>query len=803
MTGRVVHLPDLRTPPAPATASGWYVISSDPVVSVPSLGDARACAGVATSFDVCERRVLAFDPPRDTAIVAIGSGTLIIEAELRPTVPEDETPVLVVTGPAPTAHLSGVALGPCRTHFAFAWDASAAPPGNYELTVEGYEGLPGAFHLGPASSSAGFDPCALALEQISERVGVAIPDPPAEFPLPPLVSITPEGCILEAWFSDAQGRSVIPRAENRVDVFADGCVGLLASITVDGAIRDGIVWHDRVAVLLADQVLLFDLSGCVATPSAITGLVDAVGLAVSDSGALIVVQRGLGVAPRDHQVLLFRADGSQVETPAGFGGRGWFARHRNPGIVFDGTSCAYLADPSRITEGCCAEAARPLTENESFYFRLLDDLSELRRRVAFPEQGSLIIGPTREGDPLDAVRPGTQWHRVLLFGDIPDGCAIQVETRSFDNVLEGDPLISTGWSIPVRATSNSQVPVSSPGDTRIAAADVAVLARPGRYVWMRITLLSNGVATPRITSIEVEHPRIGIARFLPAVFPASTAEDDFLRRWLSIFEDTAFDGVAERMDAYAELFDPRYAPPEMLPFLAAWLEVLDLARLRNDTDEFRRALIHADDLARTRGTIAGLLLAIRLYLGFDVQIVESYKKRSGFVLGAGSSDLGVKGPALGCQTILSNEPSPLWLGDQPLLGCGFLLDCESRTGTIPYEFEVLVPARFLCSTEDQRLMRLVLDTEKPAHTSYRIRATAPAGFVVGVASTVGQDISSSFNRDDMEPSTFGLLLGNGPARPKPIGRGFALGRDSRLSSGERPPGLVVGGLPSAGFRLGA
>src|SRR5262249_19668165 len=158
-------------------------------------------------------------------------------------------------------------------------------------------------------------------------------------------------------------------------------------------------------------------------------------------------------------------------------------------------------------------------------------------------------------DPLDAGRPGTQWHRILLFGDLPDGCAVTVETRAFDDILAGDPVIETGWSIPVSASPASEVPVASPGDKRIAAAAM-VLARPGRFLWMRLTLLSNGRRTPRITRIELERPRVGIGRFLPRFFLNSTPEDDFLRRWLAIFEDTSFGGVGKRMDEYAELFDP-------------------------------------------------------------------------------------------------------------------------------------------------------------------------------------------------------------------------------------------------------
>lgn len=807
---RAVRLPDLRSPPGvpppPPSQSGWYALQQQGV-SVPSLEDARRCVPSASEgLPACGLRTVRFDPPNRTVIVAAGSGALTVEVEISPGFPEHRRPVLVVRELLSSGEttIDGEVVGKCRTLLRFEWELSPFLEGTFELSIQGIEGEGSVVTLGGETTVIAFDPCALTLVPGSQVVGFSVEDPPEIFPLPPLVAVDPRGCILEAWFTDHEGRTVIPRAENRVDVFLNGCQGLLTSVALDEPILDAVIFGECVAVLTAGEVLLFELDGCSAEPAAIAGgLTDPVALGVSVEGLLIVIQRTLGAPPLDHNVLLFRADGSQVKTPTTFSGRGWYASNRSPALVFDRVACVYTVDPSRVAGGCCAEAPRPLSDEESLLFRLIDDLGELRGRTAFPESGTVILGPAREGDPLDAGRPGSQWHRVLLFGEIPDGCGVRVETRAFDDVLAGDPLIPTGWSLPVLATPSSSVPVSSPGDTRLAAADAMVLARPGRFLWLRLTLLSNGVATPRITSLEIEQPRVGVARFLPAVFRRSTVEDDFLRRWLALFENTAFDGVAERLDAYSELFDPRYAPVQMLPFLGAWLEVLELARQRRDPETFRHVLAHADELARTRGTVAGLILAVKLYLGFEVQIVESYKTRSGFVFGAGATLGDVTGPVLGCHTILTSEHSPTWLGDEPLLGCSFLLGCEARSGTVPYNFDVLVPARFLCSSEDLSMLETVIRTEKPAHTTFRIRPVAAAGFVVGAGSVVGQEISGAFDRDQIEPSTYGIVLGNGPPRPKPIGLGFALGRDSRLEAGRTSPGWLVGSAVSTGIRLGA
>lgn len=838
----------------PRAVAGWFVLERDGV-SVPTLFDAQRCAHDALGApvaDPCETHVVSFDPPNRTTIIKLpASGALTVRATVTPSFPAEE-PVESTCGPngdghgAPaeaeieisaafrdrvpvlevrslreldtfSADVPGVVLDPQRRQLLFTWQvpaqiASGVADGLYSLAVAGFEtdGIvidlalaalpPGTAR--PVTFSA--DPCALTLVPDVSAAGraEATATPAADFPRPPLLAVDTAGCPSESWSvkRDGPGAGAVlvphPTVPTQVLLQASCRSGVIAVLEIrTGAapgvaqpIRDAIFWLDRVAVLSAGEVHAFDLAGCPLAPvPLVSGLSDAFALAVSDEGHLMVVQHARP------NLRMFRRDGSEVLAPSAFDGRGFYARHRNGAFFFDPAGCAYLLDPALVaTGGCCTTPARPLTDDESLFFRLVDDLPDLRNRAAYPPSGEAVLGPQLPEDPLDAGLPGLQWHRILLFGDIPDGCGVRVETRASDDILAGDPLVPTGWSLPVTATTSSELDVASPGDTRGAAASAMVLAGQGRFLWMRFTLLSNGVATPRITGIELERPRDGISRFLPKFIQSSTPEDDFLRRWLALFEETAFDGVTLRMDQYAELFDPRTCPPEMLPFLAGWLRILELARFQNDENAFRFALTQAAALAETRGTVDGLILAVRVYMGISIQIVESFKRGSGFILGLGTTLEGLTGPALGCQTTLSGEPGPTWLGDAPLLGETFLLDCERRFGTVPFQFEVLVPARDVCRSEDLALLRAILDIEKPAHTSYRVRQTGAAGLVVGDA-VIGQSTAPGFDRNQLDPASFGVLVQNGPARPQPIGAGFTLGAGSRL---------FAESLGQSGFQLG-
>jgi phage tail-like protein len=378
-----------------------------------------------------------------------------------------------------------------------------------------------------------------------------------------------------------------------------------------------------------------------------------------------------------------------------------------------------------------------------------------------------------------------------------------------DLLLAGDPPpAGGGWSPMVVATAESAVPIDAPAAPRIAAADAMVMAGPGRFLWLRLTLQGSGAATPRITGIELEQPRLGTSRFLPKIFRDSTPTDDFLRRWLALFEETAWNGIAARMNAYGALFDPRTAPAEMLPYLAGWLEIPLFPRLVADTLRLRRVLVRANEIAETRGTARGIELLAKLYLDLDVHVVESFRVRSRFLLGIGHGvDVGggaFVGPILGGETMLTMERSPVYLDEEPPLGQGYLDEGpERRDGAIPFHFEVLVPARELCSSEDLALLRALLDMEKPAYTTYSIRLTAPAGWVLGASSVVGQDVGPGFDRTKLDPATYGLAILNGPPRPKPIGLGLVLGQDSRLTAPEGPAQFQLDATVGRTTRVGA
>ena len=103
--------------------------------------------------------------------------------------------------------------------------------------------------------------------------------------------------------------------------------------------------------------------------------------------------------------------------------------------------------------------------------------------------------------------------------------------------------------------------------------------------------------------------------YLPGVYQ----EDDFLGRYLLIFEHV-LSPISRTVDNIPYVFDADMVPRELLPWLGSWLGLLMDDRW---PEERRRELVRsAAELFRWRGTRRGMREFIRLFTGYEVEIVE-------------------------------------------------------------------------------------------------------------------------------------------------------------------------------------
>ena len=346
--------------------------------------------------------------------------------------------------------------------------------------------------------------------------------------------------------------------------------------------------------------------------------------------------------------------------------------------------------------------------------------------------------------PLDSLKYRCQWHRIELgFGSFPAGSRIAVETCAHEN--EDDVLD------PTKSQFVPAYSVVAPIGEEMKSSEFLVQSGLGRYLTLRITLAGDGFRTPAIESAKVHYPRESYLEYLPATYSADDETRLFLERFLAIFQ-TEWDRVDRTIDEIEGYFDPDAVPAgKFLEHLAAQWLALPLEGDWN-AGQKRRLLSAVPKIYPHRGQLQGLRDFIAVYLANlsgleteDVQqlqfpaIVEGFRERE-FLFGASGE------PAR-----LDGDGAPLWSasvkrrlqlgvfsteGEAELVSVG---DPERDVFTeYAHRFRVYVPAAWVRTESDERMLRRALDAEKPAHTQYDLCLVEPR-FRLGAQSTIGLD----------------------------------------------------------------
>jgi phage tail-like protein len=219
-----------------------------------------------------------------------------------------------------------------------------------------------------------------------------------------------------------------------------------------------------------------------------------------------------------------------------------------------------------------------------------------------------------------------------------------------------------------------------------------------------LTLESRALVSVQDTDTEAEE-RVAVAvlakgrylNHLPALYQA----DELMGRFLMLFE-SFWGPIEEQIDNEALYFDPRMAPPEFLPWLASWLNLVLDEHLPEERQ--RRLIQSAVSLYRRRGSKQGLIDYLEIYTGEKADVTEHRAK-------------------------------DFRLGPEARLGPGIALG----KGNQPHAFTVTLrlppiasPAgdengRARQEADRRRTIEAIIEAEKPAHTVYTLRIEAAPG----------------------------------------------------------------------------
>ncbi|HLN63067.1 MAG TPA: hypothetical protein VK464_16135 [Symbiobacteriaceae bacterium] len=338
---------------------------------------------------------------------------------------------------------------------------------------------------------------------------------------------------------------------------------------------------------------------------------------------------------------------------------------------------------------------------------------------AYAPAGSLIT------EPLDSKLPDCQWHKLVLRAAIPYGTRLTVETRTAPVLLSIGELEDGDWSEPVLFTGEAE-----------GEMDLAVLAQPGRYLWLRITLEGSGVTTPELTWVRAYYPRSTYTDYLPPVFRSDPVSADFLDRFMLLFEHFLGDWE-QKIDHMADLFSPQASPH--LPELASWLDFRLNGRL--PAAQQREWLSRAMDLHHERGTVQGLQELLRMYTDPNRPpvIVEGFTRRGFARLGDADAVEPGMGMQLGADTVLPGAPEgELVLGADRLGNGDLLVAGPALLASGAHQFTVF-SYQYPGQPADQlAVLDAVLQAERPAQTLHALCEIRPA-MRVGPQSIIGVD----------------------------------------------------------------
>lgn len=277
---------------------------------------------------------------------------------------------------------------------------------------------------------------------------------------------------------------------------------------------------------------------------------------------------------------------------------------------------------------------------------------------------------------LDSERYGCRWHRVFLDVCAPAGTAFRVEARTSDTLptaartpepplnlgvaAPGEALAATpplgsltstdndGWvdiGVLDRRAYQVDVPGFRPDDDRgLVTLEGLLKGPPGRYLWLRISLLGTRRATPQLVAARASFPRPSLLDLLPGFWRADPTAAAKMEETLALFEGS-WTELAGRVDVLPDLFDPAVTPA--LDWLATWLTLTLDPRL---PDAVKRELVGATaELYRQRGTIGGLERLCGILGECEARVVESWSLRrptGAVLLDEGAGDGMVLGPGL-------------------------------------------------------------------------------------------------------------------------------------------------------------
>jgi phage tail-like protein len=386
-------------------------------------------------------------------------------------------------------------------------------------------------------------------------------------------------------------------------------------------------------------------------------------------------------------------------------------------------------------------------------------------------------------DEIDSRIAGCLWHRYVVAYRKPPPTSLWIESRTSDFALTDDELADdAGWL---------RLPALPEGCGELQRTEALFANEPGRYLWLRVTLIGVASIGPEIQSIDIEYPRLTTLRYLPGIFSEDPRGAAFTERLLSIF-DTTHRSIEAIVDDQARLFDAESAPatssvrgrPDFLSFIASWVGIsLDGSM----PEAARRRLVQGvGRVGALRGTPRGIRELLVSLLGMQCSdaplLLEHFKVRRW--LFAGHGRLGEAAELWGEQVVnRSSLGHTARVGVTQTITTGDPLHDPFQVDA--HRFTAFLPCSLAATQSHRRTVERLIESEKPAHTEACLVYVSPR-MRIGIQSMIGLDAVIARLPDavrlDGAALGQGTIVGGSTAAEVGIAE---IGHDSRVGQSSR------------------
>jgi len=234
---------------------------------------------------------------------------------------------------------------------------------------------------------------------------------------------------------------------------------------------------------------------------------------------------------------------------------------------------------------------------------------------------SLITPVLHSPDREDSRR----WLRIEATANLPDGASLEISYAATADRAVRDRLAAIAkdnaipashrlqklqrepgiWRAPIAFHGSKAPPTNESTAPQSAAFSAPLFDVHEPYVWVCITLSATaGGLLPALSQLAVLYPGQSLMENLPAIYCREEAQPgSFLRSLVGVLESTT-QGLDARIASLASHVHPGTSTGPWLDFVARWLGLPWDDALA--AEQKKRIVLRASDLARSRGTRAGL-----------------------------------------------------------------------------------------------------------------------------------------------------------------------------------------------------